>query len=385
MSDPATPRKTAPTIPDVARAAGVSTATAGRALGGYGPVSDQARARVLTAAEQLGYRPNSLARSMITGTTSTLGVVIGDIENPFFARATRGIIDVARGEGFEVVVANTDEDVAVERAALKVFLEKRVDGLIVAPASIHEQVHLAGLQATGTQLVLLDRELPGVEADAVVIDNHGAANDAVGRLIEAGHTRIALVTGANPAQGAEDGPIVATATSAGRIEGYRTALTAAGIDPDPRYLRVGSHHRHGAREQTRLLLALRPRPTAIVATDSILALGVLEELQVHGLKVPGQISVVGFDDAEWTTVIHPRLSVIAQPINELGALAARRLIARIRGDASARQRYTLPTTFIARDSIARPRSGVRRTGGAAATGRRPPGSRSRARTARTLD
>jgi LacI family transcriptional regulator len=385
MDSPATPRKTAPTIPDVARAAGVSTATAGRALGGYGPVSDQARARVLAAAERLGYRPNSLARSMITGTTSTLGVVIGDIENPFFAGATRGIIDVARGEGFEVILANTDEDVTVERAALKVFLEKRVDGLIVAPASIHEQVHLAGLQATGTQLVLLDRELPGLEADAVIIDNHGAANDAVGRLIQAGHTRIALVTGANPTQRAGDGAIVATATSLRRIEGYRTALTAAGIDPDPRYLRVGSHQRHDAREQTRLLLALRPRPTAIVATDSILALGVLEELQAHGLQVPGQMSVVGFDDAEWTSVVHPRLSVIAQPLNELGALAARRVIARIRGDASTPKRYTLPTTFISRDSIARPRAGVRRAGVAAATDRRPPGSRSRARQARTLD
>jgi LacI family transcriptional regulator len=357
MSDSATPRRTNPTILDVARAAGVSTATAGRALGGYGPVSDHARSRVLAAAEQLGYRANSLARSMITGTTSTLGVVIGDIENPFFAGATRGIIDVARGEGFEVVVANTDEDVSTERAAVKVFLEKRVDGLILAPASIHEHDHLAAIEATGTQLVLLDRELPGLEVDAVAIDNHGAANDAVRRLIEAGHTRIAMVTGANPAQAVEDGAIVATATSADRIEGYRTALTAAGIDPDPRYLRVGSYHREGAREQTRRLLALRPRPTAIFVTDSVLALGVLEEVQVRGLAVPAQVSVVGFDDADWTAVVRPRLSVVAQPINELGALAARRLIARIRGDASAPRRYRLPTSFIARDSIARPPAG----------------------------
>jgi LacI family transcriptional regulator len=358
MTGSATPRRSAPTIPDVARVAGVSTATAGRALGGYGPVSDRARARVLAAAEQLGYRANSLARSMITGTTSTLGVVIGDIENPFFAGATRGVIDVARGEGFEVVVANTDEDVSAEQAAVKVFLEKRVDGLILAPASVSERDHLAGIRATGTQLVLLDRELPGVEADTVAIDNQGAASDAVRRLVDAGHTRVAMVTGANPAQGAEDGAVVATATSAGRIEGYRAALAAAGVEPDPRYLRVGSYHQHGAREQTRLLLGLRPRPTAIFATDSVLALGVLEELQAHQLEVPGQVSVVGFDDASWTAVVRPGLSVVAQPINELGALAASRLIARIRGDASAPRRHRLPTTFVTRDSIARPPGGT---------------------------
>jgi LacI family transcriptional regulator len=336
----------------------VSTATAGRALGGYGPVSDRARERVLAAAERLGYRANSLARSMITGTTSTLGVVVGDIENPFFAGTTRGIIDVARAEGFEVVVANTDEDVSAEQAAVKVFLEKRVDGLVLAPASVSERDHLATIRASGTQLVLLDRELPGVDVDTVAIDNQGAANDAVRRLVEAGHRRVAMVTGANPTQRAEDGATVATATSVGRIEGYQAALAAAGVDPDPRYLRVGSYHQQGAREQTRLLLGLRPRPTAIFATDSVLALGVLQELQAQELDVPGQVSVVGFDDASWTAVVRPRLSVVAQPINELGALAASRLIARIRGDASAPRRYRLPTAFVTRDSIAGPPAGT---------------------------
>jgi LacI family transcriptional regulator len=299
---------------------------------------------------------------MITGITSTLGVVIADIEHPFFARATRGIIDVARGEGLEVVVANTDEEVAAERAAVKVLLEKRVDGIIVAPASIHAQEHLAAIQATGTKLVLLDRELPGIEADAVAVDNHHAANDAVRRLLEAGHTRIAMVTGALPAQGVGDGTVPPTATVVGRIEGYRAAFAAAGIDPDPRYLRVGSYRRQGARDETRVLLGLRPRPTAIFATDSIDTLGVLEELQARGLEVPGQVSVVGFDDAAWMTVVRPRISVVAQPVNEMGALAARRLIARIHGDTSTPQRYTLPTTFVSRESIARPPGHANRRG-----------------------
>jgi LacI family transcriptional regulator len=372
MSDGSPPPRSAPTIPDVARAAGVSTATAGRALGGYGPVSDDARARVLAAAERLGYRANSLARSMITGTTTTLGVVVADIENPFFARATRGIIDVARAEGFGVILANTDEDVSAEQAAVKVFLEKRVDGLIVAPASSFEQDHLAAIQASGTQLVLLDRGSPEVAADAVVIDNRGAARDAVRRLVAAGHRRIAMVTGASAAASDGDGGVVhPISTVTDRIEGYRAALLEAGIDPDPHYLRIGAvkeadrDQKQVAAEQTRALLGMRPRPTAIVVLDSVLALGVLEGVQHRGLEIPGQVSVVGFDDADWTTVVRPQISVVSQPINEMGALAARRLIERIRGDATPPREHVLPATFIARDSVAKPLGRWRRPARAA--------------------
>ena len=362
MSNVSPPSRSAPTIPDVARAAGVSTATAGRALGGYGPVSDDARNRVLAAAERLGYRANSLARSMITGTTTTVAVVVADIENPFFAQATRGVVDVARAEGFAVILANTDEDVSAERAAVKVFLEKRVDGLIVAPASSSQQDHLAAIQETGAHLVLLDRGSPEIAADAVVIDNHGAAHDAVRRLIAAGHRRIAIVTGASAVEWDEDGALLhPIATAADRIAGYRRALVEAGIEPDPRYLQIAAIHqatdrdqRHVAREQARALLAMRSRPTAIFALDSVLALGVLEGVQHSGLEIPDQVSVVGFDDADWATVVRPQVSVVSQPINEMGALAARRLIERIRGDAAAPKRHVLPTTFIARDSVARP-------------------------------
>src|SRR3712207_4244948 len=144
------------TIPDVARHAGVSTATAGRALGGYGAVSPDARNRVLAAAAELGYRPNELARSMITGKTFTIGVIVADIENPFFARVSRGVTDTARDAGFEVILVNTDEDVEAERNALKVLQEKRVDGVIVAPASASEADHLAEAHRAGCPIALVD-------------------------------------------------------------------------------------------------------------------------------------------------------------------------------------------------------------------------------------
>src|SRR4051794_20588413 len=144
-------RRNGATIPDVAALAGVSRATTARALGGYGSVSPETLARVRAAAEQLGYRPNALARSMITGKTFTLGAVVADIENPFFARVTRGISDAARSAGFEVVLVNTDEDVTSERTALKVLLDKQVDGVIVAPASWQEADHLRGAQDCGAE------------------------------------------------------------------------------------------------------------------------------------------------------------------------------------------------------------------------------------------
>jgi LacI family transcriptional regulator len=155
------------TVPDVAREAGVSTATAARALGGYGSVRKSTRDRVLAAAEQLGYRANSLARSMITGSTRTLGVVVSDIENPFFRRSLRGIADTARGEGFEVLLANTDEELDKEEAAVRMMTERRVDGLVVCPADGGDRAHLADVIAAGIPVVLLDRRVAGLKADTV--------------------------------------------------------------------------------------------------------------------------------------------------------------------------------------------------------------------------
>ena len=187
------------TIPDVARQAGVSTATAARALGGYGSVSSTTRERVLAVAEELGYRPNSLARSMITGSTQTLGVVLSDIENSFFHRALRGVADTARARGYEVLLANTDEDLEAERKAVSVLAERRVDGLIVCPTDDGDHAHLEAVISSGIPVVLLDRRVSGLHADTVGIDNRKAARDATTRLVEQGHRRIGILTGGTPA------------------------------------------------------------------------------------------------------------------------------------------------------------------------------------------
>src|SRR4051794_3427703 len=165
-----------PTIPDVARRAGVSTATAARALGGYGAVSESAREAVLAAAEELGYQRNDLARAMITGRTNTIGLVIADIENPFFARAARGVSDAARVAGYEVILTNTDEDAAVERSNVQLLQAKRVDGLLVAPTSA-DGTHLAGVAQGGCPVVLFDRRGGGPHPHTVPVPNAPPGGD----------------------------------------------------------------------------------------------------------------------------------------------------------------------------------------------------------------
>ncbi|WP_432038084.1 LacI family DNA-binding transcriptional regulator [Streptomyces cucumeris] len=355
-------RRRAATIPDVAREAGVSRSTASRALAGYGPVSPEARERVRLAAEKLGYRANQLARSMITGRTQTLGAVVADIQNPFFAGVTRGITDAAHAAGYQVLLANTDEDLRAERAAVKTLCDKHVDGLVVAPASTSEVGHLATLLDGVCPVVLLDRRAPSLPTDAVTVDNQGASEDAVRRLITAGHRRIALVSlaGGDPGPGtAADDRGTGTGTfpvSTGgeRIAGYRAALRAAGVEDTDAYLRVGTFHRQDPAALTEELLSLPEPPTAVFATDSMIALGVLSAVGARGLRVPDDISVVAFDDADWTRVVRPRLSVVAQPVQELGAEAVRALVTRIETGTRPPRHITLDTSFVARDSIAPP-------------------------------
>jgi LacI family transcriptional regulator len=347
------------TIPDVADLAGVSRATAARALGGYGSVSATASERVLAAAEKLSYRANGVARSMITGRTMTLGIVLGDIENEFFSRVARGFTDVARAEGFDTIVANTDERVASERAAVRVFLERRVDGLMVAPASMLDSQHLADARDAGAQLLMVDRRVPRLGVDTVLIDNVAAAREAVGHLAAAGHCRIGMVTGGAGAVAPDLGEAVVS-TSSDRLKGYRQALDDAGLAFDPSYVVAGDFHLAAARARTVALLRRRDRPTAVFATDSVLALGALLGIRDVGLRCPDDVSMVSFDDPDWASVVRPRLSVMAQPVYDLGAVAARRLVGRVRGRATRPRTTTLTATWCGRESVSAPRRASRR-------------------------
>ena len=349
------------TLPEVARQAGVSTATAARALGGYGSVKAATRERVLTAAEELGYRPNTLARSMITGSTRTLGVVLSDIENPFFRRSLRGIADTARAKGFEVLLANTDEELDKEETAVSLMTERRVDGLVVCPADNGDRAHIRAVIEAGIPVVLLDRKVAGLQADTVGIDNRKAAKAATNHLIEHGHRAIAIVTGGTPEmlqrmlRPAMRGVERLSATTVGsRAAGFRDAMTAAGIPIRPEYLSAGGYRREDAQGETDRLLALPVPPTAILAFDAMQSLGAYHAISRAGIRCPEDVSLLGFDDAEWADVVSPGLTVIAQPSYEIGVAACEILLSRIAGGDAAPAHRRLPTEFVERGSVARP-------------------------------
>lgn len=338
------------TITDVARAAQVSKATAARALGGYGAVSPTVRSRVLATAERLDYRANALARTMATGRSGTLGVIVGDIENPFFGLAVRGISDRAKQDGFDVILANSAEDLATEQAAVAVLLSKGVDGLIVAPSQKHHRRHLDDIMARGRPLVLLDRDISGLPVDFVGVDGRAAARSATELLTAAGHRRICYVTASLEAEGDDPTEVVLTSVG-GRIQGFLEAAREAALTPTETGMRFGAVSTVIAQTILDALLAGPERPTAILASDSKIALDVLRAAKGRGLKIPGDLSLVTFDDADWTSAIDPAVTVMAQPTYELGQTAAEMLIARMLDATAPAQRRQLQATLIERDSI----------------------------------
>jgi len=352
-----------PTISEVAAAAGVGRATAARTLGGYGYVSPELRERVLAAAEDLGYRANALARSMSTGITHTLGVIVADIGNPFFAGVVRGISDTSRERGFDTIVLSTHESLDEEIAAMNVLIDKRVDGVIVASAAVEraDVAHLTAAMEHGIPVVLVDREVTHLDLDAVVIDNREAAREAVDALIRAGHTRIGFVWGpttdSRPATRRELLAAAATSlwTDAERLRGYLDALDDAGIPFDPDLVMVGVKTEGRAVDEVARMLALPDRPTAVFCTETDAMTGSLRAIRAAGLTYPADVSLIGFDDSSWAAVMDPPLTMIAQPMHELGETAAATLLALIDGEATTRSRHTLASALVSRASVAPPR------------------------------
>ena len=353
-------RKTSPlrpvTVADVARRAEVSKATAARVLGGYGPVSDEVKLRVQAAAKALDYRPNELARSVSTGKSGTIGIVVGDIENTFFGIAVRSISDTAHRHGFNVILANSGEEIEAEKAALKVLVGKRVDGLIVTPADNRNIAHLRDIVRSRRPLVLLDRPIEGLAADVVATDDRDAAFGATMRLIEAGHRRLAYVTALNVEPPVFTGlEQLYTSSVKARIDGFLAACRAADIEaPERGVCLAGGAVAGQQRASIERLLSDTEPPTAILASDSLVAFEIFKAIQARGLRIPDHLSLISFYDAEWTSVTTPPISVIDQPVYDMGTKAAELLIARINGDTPAVRHCILPNRFVERGSIGVP-------------------------------
>ncbi|WP_027351039.1 LacI family DNA-binding transcriptional regulator [Halotalea alkalilenta] len=322
------------TVADVAREAKVSKAQAARALGGYGAVSEEVASRVQTAARRLGYRPNELARSMSTGRSRSLGVVVGDIENPHFGLATRGISDAARQAGYHVILANTDENPETERNAVRVLMDKRVDGLIVAPCRSNDNAHLQEVINAGRALVLFDRMVAGLEVEVISARFERAAERATQRLIAQGHHRIAYLTSLRLERPYERLTDLGSSPVAQRVAGMQRALAQAGQVLDPGLVRANATNREAIARICDELFSRPSPPTALMASDNLIALDLLRELKRRGLEIPRDISLVMYDDFPWTELVTPALTVIAQPVYAMGHEAANRLIRQLHGEAS---------------------------------------------------
>ncbi|MGB4008367.1 MAG: LacI family DNA-binding transcriptional regulator [Bacillota bacterium] len=333
-----------PTITDVARKAGVSTSTVSHVINETRYVSDQVKQRVHAAMKDLNYQPNVIARSLRTRETQTVGVVVSDITNPFFTNIVRAIEDEVLKQGYNIILCDTDEKPEREQVYLRLLMGRRVDGLIVAPSSGNADLLQLAIES-GYPTVLLDRSIPGLDADVVLSDNEGGAFDAVSYLVGIGHRRIGIIAGR-----------LEVSTGADRMAGYVRAIKAHGIPVDESLIEVAQFKREIAYEKTREMLARPEPPTALFVCNNAMTAGAMAAVKAAGKKVPKDISVVGFDDSEWAALMDPPLTVVAQPIVELGTRAAQLLMRRISGGRVKTPRaIVLKPELIVRGSCASPR------------------------------
>lgn len=348
------PNDKAARLIDVAKRANVSRATAARALGGYGLVTDATRERVLAAANELNYRVNELARSMRSGRTLTIGVVVADIANSFFNGVIRAIIETASKAGYQILVLNTDDDVERERNAVRLLIEKRVDGLIVVPASPDEADHLLVQSEPEVPIVLLDRAVNSSEIDFVTTDDFEAARAAIRHFASIGHSRIGLLvaTADVEAYGASMPRRVVT-TVRDRVGGAEAGLAEFGLEVRPEWIRYSQSNADLARQAAVEILGAQPRPTAILATNEEMALATVSAAGELGLTIGVDLSIVGFDDAPWARVFNPPISVIRRPVAELGATAVEFLLEKIT-DNTLRRSRKFPAELVVRRSVGPP-------------------------------
>lgn len=324
-----------PTMRDVAQRAGVSYKTVSRVLNSEPGVSAATTTRILDAIAVLGFQRNDVARMLRVGrSTRTLGLVIEDVANPFFSAINRAVERVAREHGYLVIAGSTDKDAGIEAELIRSLLEKRVDGLLVAPIADDHRFLLPEL-ARGMPVVFLDRPPGGIDADVVLLDNVRGGRLATAHLLAHGHRRIAMLG---------DDPAIYTVPE--RLRGYTDELAVAGVSPDPRLIRLGSHDEDAAERAVRDLLALPDPPTAVFAGNNRNAVGALRAIHQH----PRPVALVGFDDLELAEVFATPLTVVAHDPARMGEEAARLLWRRIDGVTGPAERVVLPTRIIARGS-----------------------------------
>ncbi|MYQ47184.1 substrate-binding domain-containing protein [Streptomyces sp. SID4985] len=381
-----------PTMADVARRAGVSVATVSHVLNDTRPVLPHTRQAVLDAVDALGYTPNTLARSLVTSRTRSIGLAVSAISNPYFTEILQGVEAAALAEGYSLLIADPHDDPEHELKVVQLLHERRVDGMIVAPSARPDEL-VAYLRRQAVPTVFLDRVItrdddddsdsgsgegdgevaerpagPGREGqltshaggfDQVCAENSEPMAGLVTHLAGLGHRRIGLIAG-----------LPGLSTTSERITGYRRGLAAAGLPYDADLVVSGSSESAAAERATADLLSRPAAPTALVTANNAMTIGTLRALRERGLSVPGDIALCSFDDFAWADLFSPRLTAVAQPSREMGARAVQVLLDRLAAPDRPTRTVRLPCAFVHRTSCGCPEE-VR--GGAEGNGTHPAG------------
>jgi LacI family transcriptional regulator len=328
------------TIRDVATRAGVSPTTVSHVINATRPVSADLRSRVEAAMAELGFQPNALARSLRRKRTHTLGLIVPDSANPFFAEVGRGIEDTSFASGFSVILCNSDGNPTRELLYMDLLIQKQVDGVLLVPTG--KQAELAAtLRTRNIPVVVIDRDVPDAPIDRAHIDNIAGADLATRHLLDLGHRRIGYIGGPPHLSPVPD-----------RSAGYRQALHEVGIPIDEQLVVDGNFRDVGGYTGAQALLALANPPTAIFAGNDLMAIGALAAAREAGIDVPHNLSIMGFDDIHLAGYINPPLTTIAQPKYELGVIAAQLLFERLAQPDLPPQRRLLQAQLVVRQSTA---------------------------------
>lgn len=326
------------TIREVAERAGVSVTTVSHVLNGTRFVAEETELRVREAMQALNYRPNSLARSLRRGETRTLGLILPDSSNPFFAEFARQLEDAAFQQDYSLILCNSNGELEKERRYTEVLFNKQVDGIIFMAAG-DDPYSLQDLAAQAFPIVVVDRIVDHIDVDAVITDNQLSGRLAAEHLTALGHRQIGIIRGPSN-----------VTPSAQRVTGFARALAEAGLTLPEELQAVGDFHSEAGYIAARKLLSLPKPPTAIFACNDLMAIGALRAIHEAGLAVPDDISLVGHDDIELASYTRPALTTISQPVAELAQTAIQLLLRRIHSPEMEKKRIILPNRLVVRQS-----------------------------------
>ncbi|MCP1181710.1 LacI family DNA-binding transcriptional regulator [Paenibacillus sp. 1781tsa1] len=329
------------TIYDIAREAGVSIATVSQVINGKGKISEKRRAEIMEIMERLHYQPSAIAAALTGKQTYTLGLLVPDISNPYFAELARAVEDRSRQLGYSVVICSTDnKDERVERY-LNLLQQKRVDGMMIGTGIDNADI-LSPLLQQSIPVALIARHMPTLSVHTVTIDDILGGALAAEHLLELGHTRVAVLSEPSKVSSSQE-----------RVRGFREALIKAGYTLEPTQIRESAADLSSAKKEALLLLGENDHPTGLFCCNDIQAIGALQAAKELGLRVPEDVSIIGFDNTILASVTSPPLTTVAQPIEELGHRAVDLLIEELKDEQKEPQKIVLKPELVIRDSAGR--------------------------------